>query len=333
MVAPSSERPALPFTAPWLLAPMEGVTDPSFRDLVMDRHRKEDLGGGFTEFARVSVAPLPRRILSAHLGDRRHAMPVGLQLMGNHEDHLATTACRAVDVGAPLIDLNFGCPARGANRTCAGSALLDDPPRIERIVARLRSALPKDTPLSAKIRAGVRDDRRLEDVARAVQAGGADLLTVHCRTREEGYREEALDWSRIRRVVDAVPGLPVCGNGGVSRHADFERMRRETGCDFVMVGRAAIGNPWIFRERAASDMEAIEFLEDYARVMWARCAPRAHHAAARLKQMIKHWTAARLFADDRATWLTEADADRLLDRLMALGRQMRHLKDSGRAAG
>src|SRR5688572_197331 len=95
-------RPALPFTGPWLLAPMEGVTEPCFRELVLERNPPALLGGAFTEFARVTDHPLPRRVLREHLGARRFATPVGLQLMGSDPGALAATARRAVEVGAPL---------------------------------------------------------------------------------------------------------------------------------------------------------------------------------------------------------------------------------------
>ena len=102
----------LPFTAPALLAPMEGVTEPCFRDLVLERNPPECLGGAFTEFVRVVERPVSPKSLRAHLGPRRHAAPVGLQLMGSDVAAMAESARRAVEEGAPLIDLNFGCPVR-----------------------------------------------------------------------------------------------------------------------------------------------------------------------------------------------------------------------------
>ena len=193
----------LPFTAPDLLAPMEGVTEPCFRDLVLARNGPGFLGGAFTEFVRVVRDALPARILLEHLGPRRFGAPVGIQLMGSDVAALAETARRAAEVGAPLVDLNFGCPAKGAIAGCAGSALLEDPPALERIVAACRRATEGgcEVPVTAKIRAGYDDDRLLEDLARAAEAGGASMLTVHCRTRLEAYQDE-VDWSRIARAVN-----------------------------------------------------------------------------------------------------------------------------------
>lgn len=304
--------PALPFTSPWLLAPMEGVTEPCFRDLVLARNPPSALGGAFTEFVRVVDIPLPRRVLRARLGARRFPQPVGLQLMGSDVAALAETARRAVEVGAPLVDLNFGCPAKGALRGCAGSALLREPQRLEAIVRAAVDAAGC-VPVSAKIRAGYDDDTLLEDLARAAEAGGAALLTVHCRTRAEAYQDE-VDWSRIARAVASV-SIPVCGNGGVATHADLERMRHETGCALVMVGRAALGDPWIFSGRRVERSEAARFLDEYGEALRGSGAAGERGAAARVKQLLRHWTAGDLAANAREAWLQERTPAALLDRL------------------
>lgn len=304
----------LPFTSPWLLAPMEGVTEPCFRDLVLERNRPEALGGAFTEFARVVDHTLSRRVLREHLGPRRFEAPVGLQLMGANFEALEATAARAVEVGSPLVDLNFGCPAKGALRGCAGSAVLRDPAQLERIVAVCVRGVAGAVPVTAKIRAGDTDTDRLEDIARAAEAGGAALLTVHCRTRAEHYADE-IDWTRIERAVEAV-SIPVCGNGGVLRHADLERMRAETGCAYVMVGRAALGDPWIFSGEAVSASEAARFLLDYAELLRERSRVPARGRAGRIKQLLRHWVAGGLVSEgERPSWLSEAEPARLFERV------------------
>lgn len=306
--------PVLPFTAPWLLAPMEGVTEPSFRDLVLARNSASELGGAFTEFVRVIDRPLPRHVLLRHLGDRRFAQPVGLQLMGADLAALAESARRAIEVGAPLVDLNFGCPAKGALRGCAGSAVLKDPARLEATVRAVVDAVP-DHPVTAKIRAGYDDAERVEDLARAAESGGASMLTVHCRTRAEAYQDE-VDWTRLARAVGAV-SIPVCGNGGIDTHADFERLRRETGCKLAMVGRAACGNPWIFGGSEVTGEEAARFLLDYAETLESLGAS-TKGAAGRVKQLLVHWTAGAMTGageEGRTSWLREQDPKRLLARL------------------
>jgi tRNA-dihydrouridine synthase len=306
----------LPFTAPALLAPMEGVTEPCFRDLVLARNPPGALGGAFTEFVRISVAPVPRAVLRRHLGPSRFAQPVGVQLMGSDLAHLADTARNAVDAGARLVDLNFGCPAKGALRGCAGSSLLRDPAALERLVRAVTGAVA--VPVTAKLRAGYDDCSRLEELARAAEAGGASLLTLHCRTRAEGYCEQ-VDWTRIARAVRAV-SVPVCGNGGIASHADLERMRRETGARYAMVGRGALADPWIFSGREVGRAEAAGFLLDYADAMRERARGQPRGIAARLKQLLRHWRAGGLVPDEatRASFLREPRPEVLLSRLRDL---------------
>jgi nifR3 family TIM-barrel protein len=319
LLAPDSAARSLPFTAAALLAPMEGVTEPCFRDLVLARNGAAALGGAFTEFVRVSGAPAPRAVIRRHLGPTRFAQPVGVQLMGNHLEHLARTARHAVEAGVPLIDLNFGCPVKRAIAGCAGSALLREPAKLERIVRAVADAVP--VPVTAKIRAGYSDASQVEELARAAENGGAALLTVHCRTRAEHYCE-AVDWTRIERAVRAV-AIPVCGNGGIRTHADLVRMRDATGARFVMVGRAALGDPWIFSGRRVSRGEAARFLVAYADTMHARLDLRPRAVASRVKQLLRHWTAGGLVPGEaaRTQWLREQDADALLGRLRAIAEE------------
>jgi tRNA-dihydrouridine synthase len=295
---------------------MEGVTEPCFRDLVLARNAPDALGGAFTEFVRVSVGVIPRALLRRHVGPMRFAQPVGVQLMGSDLDLLARSARNAVDAGAPLVDLNFGCPAKGALRGCAGAALLRDPRAVERVVAAVVRAV--DVPVTAKLRAGYDDCARIEELARAAEAGGASLLTLHCRTRAEAYCAE-VDWTRIARAVRAV-SIPVCGNGGITAHADFARMRSETGAAYAMVGRGALADPWIFSGRRVGRGEAARFLVEYADTMRERMQWPAGGIVARLKQLLRHWTAGGLVADEpaRTAWLRERDGAALLARLRAI---------------
>ena len=303
----------LPFTAPWLLAPMEGVTDPCFRDLVLERHAPDQLGGAYTEFVRVVRSALPERVLLRHLGPRRYPIPVGIQLMGADRGAVAETAARAEAVGAPLVDLNFGCPSKGALRGCAGSALLDDPSGVEALV-RVCAEAVRGVPVTAKIRAGGEDTSLLEELCLAAQEGGAALLTVHARTRAEKYAVDA-DWSRLARAAAAVD-IPVCGNGGVEEHADLERLRRETGCAYAMVGRAALGDPWIFGGRRVGRREAADFLLEYVERLKGEGGASFKQATARAKQLLKTWAAGQL-VDDHTAYLRENDPQRLIDRIRA----------------
>jgi tRNA-dihydrouridine synthase C len=298
---------------------MEGVTEPCFRDLVLARNDRRSLGGAFTEFVRVSQVPAPRHVIARQLGARRGTAPVGVQLMGSDAALLGATARAAQDAGAPLVDLNFGCPTKRAVHGCAGSALLRDPPSIERIVRACVEAVDA-IPVTAKIRAGYDDASRVEELARAVEAGGAAMLTVHCRTRAEHYRRE-VDWTRIARAAAAV-AIPVCGNGGIARHADLDRMRSETGCAFAMIGRGALADPWIFSGRSVSAAEAACFLLDYLEAMRARAELSIAGALARVKQLMRYWTAGELVDErSRAEWLRETDGERWLAWLAASARR------------
>jgi nifR3 family TIM-barrel protein len=301
---------ALPFTSPFLLAPMEGVTEPCFRDLVLARNDPGALGGAFTEFVRVSSAPVPIAVVRRHLGPSRFPQPVGVQLMGNDVGRLARTAENAVAAGAPLVDLNFGCPSKGALAGCAGSALLRDPLALEKVVRAVVDAVR--VPVTAKIRAGWDDASRVEELARAAESGGAVLLTVHCRTRAEGYCDH-VDWTRIARAVRAV-SIPVCGNGGITHPEDLARMQDATGARFAMVGRGALADPWIFSGRRVERAEAVEFLLDYADAMRERTGVTHRRVAARIKQLLRYWTAGGLIPDEtcRTRWLRSADPEGLL---------------------
>lgn len=238
------------FEPPFVLAPMEGVTHRVFRDLILD------LGGpgaAWTEFLRVSQQPVPARRIRRELGPPRQDVPVGVQLMGTEPGPLAATAREAVAAGAPMVDLNFGCPAPRVFNKCAGSALLDDPARIAALVGAVASAVP--VPVTAKVRLGTRDASRLAEIVAAVTDGGAALLTVHARTRDDHYRHPAR-WDELARVR-AMTRLPVIGNGDVFSVADAAAMVARCGVDGVMVGRGVLRDPWLLaRLRAAWRGEA-----------------------------------------------------------------------------
>lgn len=294
---------------------MEGVTDPTFRDVVLGLHSASDLGGAFTEFLRVLDRPRQRAEIERHLGPARWPTPVGLQLMGADLGAVGQTARLAAELGVPIVDLNFGCPAKGALRGCAGSAQLKDPSGLEAVVRSVVEAVGGLVPTSAKLRAGFEDASQVEDLVRAAEAGGADLVTLHCRTKVEGYCEE-VDWSRIARAAAAID-IPLCGNGSAIVHADLERMRSETGCTYVMVGRGALANPWMFRAQPATRAEGAQFLLDYYDAMVTRSGAPVRGAISRVKQLLRHWTVGDLVEGRRKDWLRETDPDALLARIEA----------------
>ncbi len=239
---------------PFVLAPMEGVTHEVFRDVILDLapagppdRRPLGPGAAWTEFVRVTDHPRKTRHLVRDLGAPRRDPPVGLQLMGTDPDALAATAVNAVEAGAPMLDLNFGCPAKGVFGKCAGSALLAHPDRMHALVRAVAEAVP--IPVTAKIRVGVDDESLLEEIVAAVDSAGAAMLSVHARTKADGYVNPAR-WELLARVR-AMTKLPLLGNGDVLTVADAERMLATTGVDGVMIGRGTLRDPWILAKLAA----------------------------------------------------------------------------------
>ncbi len=307
----SASRAPLVFDPPLYLAPMEGVTDPSFRGLVLEDNGPGTVGAACTEFMRVSQQPLPTEVLARELGAapepaRAGGVKVGIQLMGNEPELVAATAVRAAEAGAAFVDLNFGCPAPRVFQHCAGSALLADPPLLERMVRTTVDACP--LPVTAKIRSGIEHDGDLEELAKRVEGAGAALLSVHARLRTDRYSDPS-DWRRLERVRAAV-SLPLYGNGDADSPANIARMFRETGVDGVMVGRGAMGNPWIFRDYAdllagrspqePGRTEIVDWMRRYdARMQGGGATER--QSLGRLKQSLKALVKSRLLPFDEMT--------------------------------
>jgi tRNA-dihydrouridine synthase B len=233
---------------PTFLAPMEGITHPGFRELVSRR-------GGVTvvctEFIRITESPPSARLLRRQFA-HASASALSVQVMGNHLSHLAQATSLAADAGADLVDLNVGCPAPRVVRKGVGSALLRDHELLGRVVAAMRAGTRGW--LSAKVRAGFDSADSAVQLARVIEDAGADLIAVHARRRVDFF-EGVSDWRVIRSIKRAV-SIPVIGNGDVWCARDAQRMRTETGCDGVMVGRGALRNPWLFAQLAALEAGA-----------------------------------------------------------------------------
>ena len=229
---------------PLILAPMAGYSDAVFRRLC----REEGCDLAFTEMisAKGLLHANEKTRLLCRPGPEEG--PLGVQLFGSDPVSMGVAA-RVVseELGESVfcIDINCGCPARKIAGNGDGSALLLDLPLAEQVI----SAVVKHTslPVSVKFRSGWDRDRIVStDFARMAEAAGASFLTLHPRTRMQQY-SGAADWSEIARVKAAV-SIPVVGNGDVTDGATALRMLRETGCDGLMIGRGALGHPWIFRE-------------------------------------------------------------------------------------
>lgn len=235
-----------PFAHRTMLAPMEGVGHPEFRRIMAEHG---GLGIVCTEFVRISRAPLVPKSLERAVV-KCPGLPLSVQVMGNEVDKMAEAAAVVSAVGADVVDINLGCPAPKAVRHGVGSAMLRDPELLHRVLVAMRRRVPGL--LSAKIRAGFDDQSAVLDIAQAVEAAGVDYLVVHPRRRADFYRGVA-DWRIIRLLAETLR-IPVVGNGDCWYAADAGRMRAQTGCVAVMIGRPALRNPWIFEQIA--DLEA-----------------------------------------------------------------------------
>lgn len=226
------------------LAPMEGVMDATMRDIITRQ-------GGFdlciTEFLRIVDELLPSKVfhrLCPELAQGARTpcgTPVRLQLLGNNPDAMAANAARAVELGSPGVDLNFGCPAKTVNRSRGGAILLTEPDTLYEIVSAVRAAVPAQFPVTAKMRLGFEDTALALEIALALQAGGAAEIVIHARTRKDGYKPPAY-WPLIAPIVDQID-IPIVANGEVWNASDYARCQQESGVQAVMVGRGALAIP------------------------------------------------------------------------------------------
>ena len=227
-----------------VLAPMEGLLDHGLRDILT---RVGGVDRCVSEFIRVTDQLLPPRSFTRvvpellHGSRTRAGVPVRPQLLGSDPVCLAENAARLAELAPAGIDLNFGCPAKTVNRHRGGAVLLDEPELIHRIVAAVRRAVPREVPVSAKMRLGYDDHARMLDCARAIEAGGAAELAVHARTKAHGYRPPAY-WEHIAEVRRHVR-LPLIANGDIWSVQDAARCRAVTGCDALMLGRGMVRRP------------------------------------------------------------------------------------------
>jgi nifR3 family TIM-barrel protein len=234
------------FTGRYFLAPLAGVSDRPFRAIC------REMGAAFAYTEMVSAHGLLQGTAqtASYLDRDPSEVPFAVQIFAADAEVLARGAAAAVRAGAELVDLNMACPVRKVCSSGAGAALARDPRRVEEAVRRVRAAAL--VPVTVKIRSGWDDGSvNCVEVARAAEAGGASAVALHGRTRAQGYAGRAR-WDHVRAVKEAVR-IPVLGSGDVWTAADALRMRRETGCDAVLVARGACGNPWIFRELRAAE--------------------------------------------------------------------------------
>jgi tRNA-dihydrouridine synthase B len=274
-----------------ILAPMAGVTNLPFRLMV------RGMGADLVFSEMVSAMGLSLNVgrtielLSTHPNER----PLAVQIFGSKPDVMAKAASMVAEQGADILDINMGCPVKKVTKTGAGAALMGDPKLVQEIVSAVR--VKCIIPLTVKIRSGWSpDEPAAVEIANILEGCGVDAITVHPRFATQGYSGKA-DWSLITRIKECVK-VPVIGNGDINSPVDALRMEKETGCDGLMIGRAAARNPWIFRqilqlekglpirdpdisERRSLIMDHFKFLSD---------ALEEHRAAFRMRGLLLSYT-------------------------------------------
>ncbi|MEM7645750.1 MAG: tRNA-dihydrouridine synthase family protein [Pseudomonadota bacterium] len=227
-----------------LLAPMEGVVDPVLRQLITQ------MGGVdycVTEFVRITSHLYPEKVFHKYCPElftnsrTLAGTPVFVQILGSDLTTMAENAHKVAEMGAYGIDINFGCPAKTVNRHDGGAALLKDPERVFQVTQAVRKAVPQDKPVTVKVRLGFSDKSFSNDIALAAEAGGGHWLTVHARTKEEGYRPPA-HWEYIAPMNELIQ-IPVIANGDIWTPEDHKKCQQVSGCRDTMLGRGLVARP------------------------------------------------------------------------------------------
>lgn len=315
------------------LAPMDGVTDSVYRACLSAM-----FGGAsgisicVSEFVRVTNQRVVPHVFRRHCpeldrgGTTPEGVPVFVQLLGGKPEPMANAAADAVGLGAPGIDLNFGCPAKTVNNHDGGATLLKTPRRVFDVASAVRKAVPDHVPVTVKIRLGWDSAEPVVDIARAAEDAGAAWLTIHARTRKQLYRPP-VNWGAIGRANDAVR-MPVVANGDLVSPESIDACARQSGCAAFMIGRGAMARPELFAELRgptprldASQMAAL-LLDYLARILASGATER--HTLGRVKQWL------RMGAPHRADLAAWFEHDKRLQSLEDLERSLRtRLEGSG----
>ncbi len=251
------------------LAPMEGLADAMMRDLLT---RQGGIDWCVTEFIRITDTLLPPSIIQRIAPELKQGSATAsgtqlrVQLLGSDPVCLAENAAQVAQLGASVVDLNFGCPAKTVNKSKGGAILMKEPERLFRIAEQVRAALPKHTPLTAKMRLGYDNTDTALDCARALAQGGIAQLVVHARTKTDGYKPPA-HWEWIAKIQDVVD-VPVMANGEVWSVADWLRCREVSGVQSVMIGRGLVTQPDLARQ-----IQALQRGESYQPLTWEGLMP------------------------------------------------------------
>lgn len=276
------------------LAPMEGVLDWCLRELL------SEVGGldrMVTEFVRVTDRLLPDHVFRRYSpeleqgGKTLSGTPVFIQLLGGQPGPMAENAARAVAIGAPGIDLNFGCPAKTVNRHDGGAALLQNPERVFTVTSQVRAAVPLDVPVTAKVRLGFADKELHREIAQAVAEAGASHIVVHARTKLEMYKPPA-HWEYIAQMREGL-SLPFLSNGDIWCLEDYQRCAEVSGVTRVALGRGLVRRPTLALEIRGDFSRVREFDRRLFLTKFFEQSLKLRgeaFAVARLKQLLRYWS-------------------------------------------
>ncbi len=294
-----------------VLAPIAGYTDSSFRKICI----KHGCGLTMTELISAEGIVRKNRKTVSFLEFSNEERPLAIQIFGNSPETMGEAAAIVETYRPDIIDINMGCPARKVCGSGNGAYLLKDPD----LVFKITESVVKSTslPVTAKIRTGW-DENSLNymDVVRAIEAGGATFITVHGRTRAQAYSGSA-DWNIIREICSCSK-IPVIGNGDIDSYEKAYEMMKYAGCSAVMIGRGALGNPWIFSGRKPSVEEIISQVKEHYDLAIEEHGDRAEYMMR--KHIVKYIHGIKNAAKARSQIVTASDRDevfRILDSIAA----------------
>ncbi len=237
-----------------ILAPMDGISDQPFRWLC----RSMGSAATYTEFINVLDVPMNLDYIEKRTCFSKSERPIGFQLYGKDSDKILKAAQILSEKEPNFFDINLGCSVKRVAGRGAGAGLLKEPKSINNIITKLVNHIK--IPITAKIRLGWdQENLNYKEISHIIEDSGAAMIAVHARSRDQNWQESA-NWNAISEIKKAVQ-IPVIGNGDITSKNDIQKMIKQTGCDGVMIGRAAIGNPWIFSDRSKASLSADQIID------------------------------------------------------------------------
>lgn len=296
------------------LAPMEGVLDGLLREMLA---RVGGLDRLVTEFVRVTDRLLPAHVFYKYCpelqndGQTANGVPVFVQLLGGQPGPMAENAGQVAALGAPGIDLNFGCPAKTVNRHDGGATLLKKPSRLFDVASAVRKAVPTGTAVTAKVRLGFDHKDFHREIAAALEEAGVQHIVVHARTKTEMYTPPA-HWTFIRSMSEGRT-VPFLANGEIWSTADYQKCRADSGVERVALGRGLVARPTLAREirgETPASFHAVEFLNEFFKRSVEQRGP--SFGLARFKQLLRYWSRN---GGEHAEWFNEVKVYSRIDQI------------------